>query len=186
MSDRNQKKNSCYGLYMKIYHSLYFSLSIAVVNTSTPVVDSPWKPHPSSSSPDHHWVTNQSPPDPWGALPPKSTSKSAEQPWRSPVRPGTVQNKQNYRYTFTQTMETMFIWHPVCVITKPQQGLTHFPFVRKRNLETNDLTACSALAVRVQQVLLFFFSEPVLRFISVCHVHFSSPWLNPNHHIRGC
>ncbi|KAB5523721.1 hypothetical protein PHYPO_G00155750 [Pangasianodon hypophthalmus] len=64
--------------------------SVAVVNTSTPVVGSPWKPHPSSDSPDHHWVTNQSPPDPWGALPTKSTSKSAEQPWRSPVRPASA------------------------------------------------------------------------------------------------
>ncbi|KAK2818295.1 hypothetical protein Q7C36_022228 [Tachysurus vachellii] len=64
--------------------------TVAVVNTSTPVVGSPWKPHPSSGSPDQHWVTNQSPPDPWGALPTKSTSKSTEQPWRSPIRPASA------------------------------------------------------------------------------------------------
>lgn len=139
------------------YTSLCTSLSLAVVNTSTPEVGSPWKPQPSSSSPDHHWVTNESSPDPWEALPTKTTSKSTEQPWRSPVHPGTAQDKQNYRYRFTQTMETVFIWHLVCIVTKPQQELTHFPFMRKRNQMTNDLTVCSALAVRVQQVLQFLF-----------------------------
>lgn len=104
----NQKK-----IILKIIHgnvpfSVYLTLCLAVVNTSTPVVGSPWKPHPSSGSPDQHWITDQSPPDPWGALPTKSTSKSTEQPWRSPVRPGTAQNKQN-RYPFTQMMETVFI-----------------------------------------------------------------------------
>ncbi|XP_017313050.1 epsin-3 [Ictalurus punctatus] len=64
--------------------------SVAVVNPSTPVVGSPWKPHPSSSSPDDHWVINQSPSDPWISLPTKSTKKSAEQPWRSPVRPASA------------------------------------------------------------------------------------------------
>ncbi|TSK18102.1 Epsin-3 [Bagarius yarrelli] len=62
--------------------------SVAVVNTSSPVDGSPWKPHPSSGSPDQHWVTN--PPDPWGAPSIKSASRSTEQPWRSPVRPAGV------------------------------------------------------------------------------------------------
>lgn len=160
--------NLYYGLNMEIYN-MCISLSLAVVNTSTPVAGSPWKPHPSSSSPDHHWVPNQSPPDSWGALPTKPASHSVEQPWRSPVWPGTAQNKQNGKCTFTQTMETVFILHPVCVVIKPQQGSTHFPFLRKRNQTTNDLTTCSALAVRVQQVLLSFI-KTALHFILVCHM----------------
>ncbi|XP_046693945.1 epsin-3 isoform X2 [Silurus meridionalis] len=64
--------------------------SVSVVNTSTPVVGSPWKSHPSSSSPDHQWVKTQSPLDPWGGLPTKTTSKASEKPWRSPVRPASA------------------------------------------------------------------------------------------------
>ncbi|KAI5623499.1 epsin-3 [Silurus asotus] len=64
--------------------------SVSVVNTSTPVVGSPWKSHPSSSSPDHQWVKTQSPLDPWGGLPTKTSSKSSEKPWRSPVRPASA------------------------------------------------------------------------------------------------
>uniref|UniRef100_A0A8C1V1G4 Epsin 3b n=1 Tax=Cyprinus carpio TaxID=7962 RepID=A0A8C1V1G4_CYPCA len=64
--------------------------SVAVVESSNPVADSPWMPRASFSSPAHPWGTHQSPPDHWDAPPSNSTSNMDGKAWRSPARPGTT------------------------------------------------------------------------------------------------
>ncbi|XP_062388446.1 epsin-3 [Sardina pilchardus] len=62
--------------------------SVAVVNSSTPVIGSPWMGRPGSSSPSQPWGCGQSSTDPWEAPPSKSSPNSVNHAWKSPTNNG--------------------------------------------------------------------------------------------------
>ncbi|XP_041961022.1 epsin-3 isoform X2 [Alosa sapidissima] len=62
--------------------------SVAVVNSSTPVIGSPWMGRRGSSSPSQPWGCSQSSTDPWEAPPSKSSPNSVNHAWKSPTNNG--------------------------------------------------------------------------------------------------
>ncbi|KAG5278109.1 hypothetical protein AALO_G00095280 [Alosa alosa] len=61
---------------------------VSLVNSSTPVIGSPWMGRRGSSSPSQPWGCSQSSTDPWEAPPSKSSPNSVNHAWKSPTNNG--------------------------------------------------------------------------------------------------